>query len=63
MSALYARLRAKLLWSKLLFAAGWGAFWLAGTAGERVSVAALLVGPGLMASALILLHRSRFRVR
>ncbi len=49
-------------WTKILLAFGWILFWLAASAGERVPVAAVLVGPGIMLFALILLARSKSRL-
>jgi len=50
-------------WPKLIFAAGWALFWLAGAAGRSVPVAALLVGPGVMLAGIVLSRRNRFRQR
>ncbi len=50
-------------WSKLVFAAGWCLFWLAGSRGEDVPITVLLVGPFVMLVAIILLMRGRRRDR
>lgn len=51
--------RPKYIWSRILLVAGWGAFWLAGIAGEKLPVVAVFVGPAIMAVALVLLSRNR----
>lgn len=48
---------------KLLFAAGWCLYWLAASGGERVPVGALLAGPAMMLTAMILLTRRRSRLQ
>lgn len=51
--------RSKYIWSRILLAAGWGAFGLAVIAGEKLPVVAVLVGPAIMALALVVLSRNR----
>lgn len=49
--------RADLLVPKLLFAIGWGTFWLSAAAGERFPIVYLISGPVVMVIATILLLR------
>jgi|GEM_PF-3023406 len=52
-----ARVRVRSLPLKLLFAAGWGVFWLTVAAGDRLPEQILFCGPVVMLAATLLLAK------